>query len=380
MRKNGPFVLLVTAAVIFSFPFATFAASSQLITKGSTSNKVAALTFDDGADGANIHLILDVLDRYQVPATFFLTGQGTENHPHSVRDIADAGHEIGNHSYSHADFSTLNNTEIKQELNGAEAAVNHITGHTTKPLFRAPYGSVNASVLNEVGSAGYAFTIQWTIDTLDWKGLSSEQISNRIFSGIQPGAIVLMHTGAGAQGTPAALPGIIHDLEGRGYQFVTVGQLLTMREDVMIYTVKSGDTLYGIAGMYGLTVRQLAEENHILNPSVIQVGQMLTIPFSSQKFSRYTVQRGDTLYRIAVKYGVSVKEIAELNQLADVSYISVGQVLWIPSSSFLYTVKPGDTLYSLAKRFGTSVEFLAASNHIANPALIIRGSVLRIPK
>mgnify|MGYP003425591833 CR=1 FL=1 len=88
------------------------AATSQIIYQGSTSNKVVALTFDDGSDGYNIQSILNTLSANNIKATFFLTGQGAENHPQAIKNIVSAGHDIGNHSYNHPDFTTVSTTEI----------------------------------------------------------------------------------------------------------------------------------------------------------------------------------------------------------------------------------------------------------------------------
>ncbi|KHE69886.1 polysaccharide deacetylase family protein, partial [Halobacillus sp. BBL2006] len=138
------FLLLVS---FFTFSTQIDAASSKFVTKGNTAGKLVALTFDDGSDGTNIGKILQILSSQKVTSTFFLTGSGTDNHPQSIKNIAAAGHELANHSYSHADFTQLTASEIKTELSETDAIVRSITGQTTQPLFRAPFGSVNSAVL-----------------------------------------------------------------------------------------------------------------------------------------------------------------------------------------------------------------------------------------
>ncbi|WP_156112689.1 LysM peptidoglycan-binding domain-containing protein, partial [Halobacillus sp. BBL2006] len=243
-------------------------------------------------------------------------------------------------------------------------------------------GSVNSAVLNTVGSAGYTHTIHWTIDTLDWKGISKDEVTNRVMSNIVPGSIILMHTGAGASGTPDALPTIISQLNSRGYQFVTVSEILNLTPSSgRTYTVKPGDTLYRIALNNQVKVSELASVNHLSNPSFIQVGQVLVIPSKVDNSSKtYTVMPGDTLYRIALRFQTTVSKLVSVNQLANPSLIKVGQVLLLPgSSASTYTVQPGDTLYSIARRYGTTVQKIADANQISNPSVIRAGTKLVIP-
>ncbi|WP_416145559.1 LysM peptidoglycan-binding domain-containing protein [Planococcus koreensis] len=380
-------LILFTA---LSFSLNAEAAASTYVTKGSTTNKVVALTFDDGADGANINKILGILSTNKIKATFFLTGSGAANHPTSIKNITTQGHAIGNHSYSHPDFTKLTAAQMKAELDKAEATIKSITGKTSKPLFRAPFGAVNSAVLSGVGAAGYTHTIQWNIDTVDWKGVSSTAITDKVVNNIVPGSIVLMHTGAGASGTPGALPGMISKLKAKGYSFVTVQQLLNMpTAGGTYYTVKAGDTLYSIALKYKVTVAALAKANNITNYNLIRVGQVLLIPGTATPppatTVKYTVKAGDTLYSIATKYKITVAALAKANNIINYNLIQVGQVLIIPVaappvSTVKYTVKAGDTLYGIARTYNTTVAAIATANKIASPYIIQVGQVLIIPK
>ncbi len=282
---------------------------------------------------------------------------------------------------------------MKSELDRTEALIKSLTGKTTKPIFRAPFGAVNSTVLSGVGASGYGYTIQWNIDTVDWKGLTASQINTKVQTNIKPGSIVLMHTGAGAPGTPLALPTMISQLKAKGYKFVTISQLLAYQNASTnkTYTVKSGDTLYSIARTYGVTVSALAAANNITNYSLIYVGQVLIIPGTTvtppTTTVKYTVKSGDTLYKIATMYNTTVAKIAAANNIANVNSIYVGQVLVIPGTTVTpptttvkYTVKLGDTLYKIATMYNTTVAKIAAANNITNVSLISVGQVLTIPK
>lgn len=393
----GVFLMLSLAA-----PAA--AAPAQTISRGPTTEKVVALTFDDGSDGTNINRILNTLSSHNVKATFFLTGTGINNHPQAIRNIVNQGHAVGNHSYTHPDFTKISGTQIRSQLQQTEEAVRNLTGKTTKPFFRPPYGAYNSTVLQHVGDAGWRYSVMWTIDTIDWTGNSSSDIVNRVMTRITPGAIILMHTGAGASGTPAALPTIITRLKAQGYRFVTLPQLMNLPSTPApgspTYTVRAGDTLYSIARRFDVTVQQIASANNLSNINLIRVGQVLTIPASGGTVTppppppaattRYTVRSGDTLYAIARRFNVTVQQIASANNLSNPNLIRVGQVLIIPSggsstpapappaTTTRYTVRPGDTLYSIARRYNTTVQRLASVNNLSNPNLIRVGQVLEI--
>ena len=406
--------VLITLFFFLSVAPTAFAASSQWISKGNTNEEVIALTIDDGSDGGNYSRILQVLDKHNVKATFFLTGSGAEKHPNHVRSTVNKGHEIANHSYNHPDFTKISTTEMRNQLTRTENIVKNITGQSTKPYFRAPYGATNSTVLNTVGNAGYTYTFHWTIDTLDWTGNSATTIYNRVMNGLQPGAIVLLHTGA-ATNTVAALDRLIPAIKNKGYKFVTISQLLNRRPTTTptvpvtggsTYTVRAGDTLYAIARRYNTNVSRIAQANNISNINLIRVGQVLRIPGTTSTpapkptpaptptTKSYTVKPGDTLYMIARRHNTTVSKIAQANNIKNINLIRVGQVLRIPGtvastqapkpapkpapSAKTYTVKRGDTLYAIARRHNTTVSRLASVNKISNVNLIRVGQVLKI--
>lgn len=170
-----------------------------------------------------------------------------------------------------------------------------------------------------------------------------------------------------------------------------IGQVLTIptetenKEDYIIYTVKSGDTLYGIAKSYNITPNELINYNN-LNSSVLSIGQNLKIPFQDIKEEQenieyiiYTVKPGDSLYSIARTYGISVNNIMSLNNLNS-SLLSIGQTLKIPISEeevISYIVKSGDTLYSIARKYNTTVDNIKQKNNLKSNTLSI-GQTLTI--
>lgn len=198
-----------------------------------TTRSVVALTFDGGASDAGVASILSTLDRYDATASFFVTGQFARTYPAAVRAIAAEGYPVGNHSNSHPYFSKLTKEAIRLELARAEAAIWPLTGKTTMPYFRFPYGDRSAASIDIVNGFGYV-PFRWTVDTLGWKGTSggitASIVCQRVLSTARPGQIVLMHVGAnpddGTTLDAAALPCIIEGLRARGYGFVTVEALL----------------------------------------------------------------------------------------------------------------------------------------------------------
>ncbi len=198
-----------------------------------TTRSVVALTFDGGASDAGVASILSTLDRYDATASFFVTGQFARSYPAAVRAMAAAGFPVGNHSNTHPYFTQLTREAIRLELARTEAAIWPLTGKTSMPYFRFPYGDRNAAVIDIVNGFGYV-PFRWTVDTLGWKGTSggitASMVCQRVLSTAKPGQIVLMHVGAnpddGTTLDATALPCIIAGLRAKGYGFVAVDALL----------------------------------------------------------------------------------------------------------------------------------------------------------
>lgn len=198
-----------------------------------TTRSIVALTFDGGASNAGLTSILNTLDRYDTTASFFVTGQFARAYPASVRAMAADGFPVGNHSNTHPYFSQLSNEAIRLELARAEAAIWPLTGKTTMPYLRFPYGDRTPADIDVVNGFGYV-PFRWTVDTLGWQGTSggitASIVCQRVLNTARPGQIVLMHVGSNPNdGTTLdadALPCIIEGLRARGYGFVTVEALL----------------------------------------------------------------------------------------------------------------------------------------------------------
>lgn len=187
-----------------------------------TQEKKVSITFDVNWGNDNTIEILDILDKYNVKATFFIIGNWAEDFPELTKEIYKRGHEIGNHSDTHPDFTQISKDRIIKEISVADAKIMKITGQGTK-LFRCPSGSYNDNALNAVKSAGY-YCIQWDVDSIDWKAEGADKEYERVMKKVNPGSIILFHSDA--KFTPYNLPRIIEDLKVKGYSFVKVGDLI----------------------------------------------------------------------------------------------------------------------------------------------------------
>lgn len=187
-----------------------------------TGNKKLAISFDATWGTDLTDEILGILKEYNLKTTFFLAGYWVDKHPDYVAKIAAEGHEIGNHSYSHPHMNTLSFNGVVLELQKNHAMIEDLTGQNSF-LFRPPFGEYNNNVIQAADSVGY-YTIQWSIDSLDWKNTSSNEVYQRVMSKIGPGEIVLFHNAATP--TPAALRRIIPELLDAGYEIVPISQLI----------------------------------------------------------------------------------------------------------------------------------------------------------
>lgn len=195
------------------------------VVRGNPNVPAVALTFDAGAGAAPTSEILAALAAHGLHSTFFLTGQWAAANPELVRQIHAAGHEIANHTTSHPDLRTLSDAQIADEINRTEEIIVGLTGATTKPWFRFPFGARDARTQATVRQLGYT-SIFWTLDSLDSVGppKTPQFLHDRVVNNTGNGSIVLMHVGSAP--TAAALPRMIESLQQRGYRLVTVSQLL----------------------------------------------------------------------------------------------------------------------------------------------------------
>ncbi|MBR2132481.1 MAG: polysaccharide deacetylase family protein [Oscillospiraceae bacterium] len=188
--------------------------------------KRCAISFDAAWGADNTQKILDVLQKYDVPATFFVVGNWADDYPDAMQAIVDAGHEIMNHSNAHDHYNSLSAEQITKDITICNEKIMKLTG-IMPSLIRCPYGEYDDHVITTIRAMGME-PIQWDVDSLDWKDLSAAEITQRVTSKVQPGSIVLFHN-AGLH-TPEALPAILDYLAKEGYTLVPISELILTGE------------------------------------------------------------------------------------------------------------------------------------------------------
>lgn len=188
----------------------------------STEEKKVAISFDAAWGEEKTDEILKILEDHNVKTTFFLVGYWVDKYPDRVKQIYDAGHEIGNHSNTHPHMSELSSAQISQELSALSDKVEAITG-TRPTLFRPPYGDYDDQVVLQARKDGYE-VIQWNVDSLDWKNLGVDPMIKQVTKEINPGDIILFHNNS--QYITQALPTILDYIQSQGYEIVPVSELV----------------------------------------------------------------------------------------------------------------------------------------------------------
>lgn len=221
---------LVIAAVVLSvlvpliMKAATVAAPGKLypIYRVDTAEKKVAFGINCAWEDTDTDAFLKILKEKNVRATFFVVGEFAARCENAVVRIHAAGHEIGNHSDTHPDMAKLSADAMKKEIESAGRKIEKITGE--KPsLFRAPSGSYTSELVKTAQDLGY-HCVQWDADTVDWKGLSATDMTDRVMKNLQNGSIVLLHLGAAH--TLEALPQLIDRIREAGYEIVPVSELI----------------------------------------------------------------------------------------------------------------------------------------------------------
>lgn len=183
---------------------------------------VISISFDASWGSQHTMQILDILDQYEVKATFFLVGLWVDKYPELVKEIAARGHEIGNHSDKHPYMTKLTPDRMRQELSAVSDKLEALTG--TRPvLFRPPYGDYSNAVVTTVREAGYE-CVQWSVDSQDWKNRGAEDLIRRATTNVKRGDIVLFHNDSDA--IAEALPAVLDAYKAQGLTCIPVGQLL----------------------------------------------------------------------------------------------------------------------------------------------------------
>lgn len=185
-------------------------------------DNLVSISFDAAWGNEDTEELISILNKYNVKTTFFVVGSWVDKYPQSVKALFDAGHEIMNHSNTHPHLTSLSAEKIKEETQKCDEKIMAIT--KVKPfLTRPPYGDYNDKVVGTLREIGH-YTIQWDVDSLDWKDLSPEQMLQRIDNKVKSGSIVLFHNAA--KNTPAALPKIIENIQGKGFKIVPISQII----------------------------------------------------------------------------------------------------------------------------------------------------------
>lgn len=189
-----------------------------------TTEPKIALSFDAAWGNEDTQTILSILRENDVKVTFFMTGGWVSSYPEDVKAILADGHDLGNHSEHHKDMATLDTSQQKEELLTVHDRVRELTGYEMR-LFRPPYGSYNNDLVRTAAALGY-HTIQWNVDSLDWKDYGADQITDTVCNHPQlgNGSIILCHNGA--KYTPQALDTMIKTLKDKGFTFVKIADLI----------------------------------------------------------------------------------------------------------------------------------------------------------
>ena len=220
-------ILFFTASVFDTdiqetVPAATNTSKLLPIYSVDTEESKIAITINCAWNAGDIDMILETLKNQEIKITFFMVGNWVEKYGNEVKKIYDAGHEIGNHSYNHPHINKFNLEKNKEQIQKCSDLVKNITGEGTK-LYRGPYGEYNNTVIEAAKELEHE-TIQWSIDTLDYKGLTGDQMWERIEPKLEKGSIILMHNGT--ENTALSLNEIITKIKEKGFTPVTVSELI----------------------------------------------------------------------------------------------------------------------------------------------------------
>lgn len=206
------------------------------IASGDSEEKKVALTFDDGPDDIFTPQILDVLKEKNVKATFFVIGKRAEGYPKVMRRIVDESHLVGNHTWSHPNIMKISLEDAKQEVLKTEKLLKSYCDDSADriKIFRSPYGSIDPERVEFISNIGYKI-IAWNVDSLDWKGLSAEEVKTYVLENVTEGSIILQHSAGGEgedlSGSVEALPEIIDVLKEEGFEFVTIDEILKDKQE-----------------------------------------------------------------------------------------------------------------------------------------------------
>lgn len=228
-------LIIITITLLNKQVLTTSGANRRLpIYSVQTDEKRIAISFDAAWGADSTSKIMDILDKYHIKTTFFLVGFWVDKYPDKVKEIHSRGHEIGNHSTTHPHMSQLSKEQIDLELNETGNKIRAIT-QKQPDLFRPPFGDYNNVLIETAEQNGY-YTIQWDVDSLDWKQIGSIQIVDRVVRNVKNGSIVLFHNNS--EYVLEYLPPILDKLTVEGYEIVPIGELILRDNYFMDHTGK----------------------------------------------------------------------------------------------------------------------------------------------
>lgn len=193
------------------------------------SEKVVAISFDAAWGDEFTDDILDTLDKYNVKTTFFLVGFWVDKYPDWVKEMHERGHEVGNHSSTHPHMSKLSKADIAKELKVTGDKIFEITG-VQPTVFRPPFGDYNNLLIETAEELGY-YTIQWDVDSLDWKEMGVQPVVDRVTRNVKNGSIILFHNNA--KYVAEFLPLVLERLQEQGYKIVPISDLIIKENYIM---------------------------------------------------------------------------------------------------------------------------------------------------
>ncbi len=199
-----------------------------------TDEKKIAFTMNCAWNADDIDLILNVLERNDVKITFFLVGDWIDKYPEAAKKIYEAGHELASHSDTHPHVNNLTYDENISEIEKSNDKIEEITGKRTN-IYRAPYGEYNDTVIKAANDSGY-YTIQWSLDTLDYTGLTGEEMWKRLDGNLENGDIILSHNGT--KYTAESLDMLIKNILNQGFEIVPISKLIYFEE----YSINANGT------------------------------------------------------------------------------------------------------------------------------------------
>lgn len=189
-----------------------------------TDEKKIAISFDAAWGAEDFEKIMEILDKHDVKTTFFMTGEWVEKYPECVKTLVEKGHDLGNHSATHPDMTTLSKEAQREQILKVHNTVKELTGYEME-LFRPPYGAYNNEVIRTCYENGY-YPIQWDVDSLDWKDYEPARIISNVCNhkSLDCGSIILCHNGA--KYTADALDEMLTNLKNQGYEIVPISKLI----------------------------------------------------------------------------------------------------------------------------------------------------------